>query len=61
MVLLGRLDTAGQTSIAHSHQEPLRASEGPLKQLPIVLNTENASITHWHLAHFPSYGRDYPQ
>lgn len=32
-----------------------------LKQLPIVLDTQNTSITHWHLAHFPGYGRDYPQ
>ncbi len=32
-----------------------------LRQLPIVLNTQNTSITHWYQAHFPGYGRDDPQ
>jgi len=32
-----------------------------LKQLPIVLDNKNTSITHWQLAHFPGYGRDYAQ
>jgi len=32
-----------------------------LKQLPIVLDAQNTSITHWHQAHFPGYGRDDPQ
>lgn len=31
------------------------------RQLPIVLDNKNTSITHWHLAHFPGYGRDEPQ
>lgn len=31
------------------------------QQLPIVLDVRNTSITHWHLDHFPGYGRDYPQ
>jgi hypothetical protein len=32
-----------------------------LKQLPIVLNIKNTSITHWYQAQFQGYGRDDPQ
>lgn len=31
------------------------------RQLPIVLNAQNTSITHWHQAQFSGYGRDDPQ
>jgi len=58
---------AGKTIVLVTHGQFIISSFlrflglNTLKQLPIVLDLQNTSITHWHLAHFPGYGRDYAQ
>jgi probable phosphoglycerate mutase len=58
---------AGQTIVLVTHGGVIDSSfiyfQGltPLKQLPIVLDAHNTSITHWQQAHFPGYRRAEPQ
>lgn len=57
----------GKTIIVVTHGRVIECSflyflgMNAFKQLPIVLDIKNTSITHWHLDHFPGYGHDGPQ